>query len=128
MPWNTPELIHHINKLVFSIWYYCIALFPLILSEYIVLLVGVFIVFVVVANKVNGVVATAAAAAAAATDDDDDDDDAVYLIYYYLFVTGRQYNTTKEKAVSIWVPPTKAHTRIHKLHTISDDGSNHHLI
>mmetsp|Transcript_9247 Transcript_9247/g.10531 ORF Transcript_9247/g.10531 Transcript_9247/m.10531 type:complete len:141 (+) Transcript_9247:99-521(+) len=35
------------------------------------------------------------AAAAAA-----DDDDAVYLIYY-LFVTGRQYNTTKEKAVSI---------------------------
>ena len=37
-------------------------------------------------------VTTAAAAA--------DDDDAVYLIYY-LFVTGRQYNTTKEKAVSI---------------------------
>ena len=63
--------------------YYFIDLFPLILSEYIVLLVGVFIVFVVVANEANGAVATTTAAAA--TDDDDDDNDTVYL-----FVTGHR--------------------------------------
>ena len=59
-----------------------------------------------------------------------DDDDAVYLIYDFL-VTGRQYNTTKKKAISIWVPSRKGYTRTHKLHIISDDepfGSNHHLI
>ena len=82
---------------------------------------GVFVVVVVVTTKANTVATNATTAAA-------NDDDAIYLVYYYLFVTSRQYNTTKEKAVSIWVPPMKTHTRIHKLYTISNDKSTAQII